>query len=100
MFIHVVYFWLHDDLAAADRERFVTGLRSLCAIEGVQHGYVGVPAATDRPVIDRSYSWGLVLVFENERAHEAYQIHLVHDRFRSECSRYWTAVRIYDMVSA
>ena len=57
------------------------------------------PAATDRPVIERGYSWALVLVFPSERAHDAYQVHPVHDRFREECGGYWSAVRIYDSVT-
>ncbi|MEO8911225.1 MAG: Dabb family protein [Gemmatimonadaceae bacterium] len=100
MFIHAVYFWLREGLAAADRERFVAGLRSLRAIEGATEGFIGVPAPTDRPVIDRSYSWSLVLVFPSQREHDAYQVHPVHDKFRAECSGYWTTVRIYDSVTA
>ena len=98
MFVHAVYFWLRADLTAAETRRLDAGLRSLRAIDGVEHGYVGVPAATDRPVIERSYSRALVLVFADEAAHDAYQVHPVHDRFRAECGGYWTAVRIYDSV--
>jgi hypothetical protein len=99
MFVHAVYFWLRDDLSKRDRETFRAGLKSLVSIEGVRHGYIGKPAATDRPVIDRSYSASLVLVFDDEAAQEAYQVHPVHDRFREECGTFWTTVRIYDSVS-
>ena len=99
MFVHAVYFWLREDLTPTDREHFLAGLRSLRGIDGVVQGYIGVPAPTDRPVIDRSYSWSLVLVFASEVDHDAYQIDPVHDRFRAECGRYWTIVRIYDSVT-
>ena len=99
MFIHAVYFWLRRDLKPAERERFAAGLRSLRAIEGVRHGYIGVPAPTDRPVIERGYSNSLVLVFPDEAAHDAYQVHPVHDRFRAECGAFWTTVRIFDSVT-
>ena len=99
MFVHAVYFWLREDLTPVEREHFVSGLRSLRGIDGVVQGYIGVPAPTDRPVIDRSYSWSLVVVFANEADHDAYQIHPVHHRFRGECSSYWTSVRIYDSVT-
>lgn len=98
MFVHAVYFWLRDGLADADRERFVAGLHSLRGIEQVQQGYIGVPAPTDRPIIERGYSYALVLVFADGEAQEAYQVHPVHDRFRDECSPYWTRVQIYDSV--
>lgn len=99
MFVHAVYFWLREDLSRAERERFVAGLRSLRGIDGVVQGYIGVPAPTDRPVIDRTYSWSLVLVFANEADHDAYQTDPVHDKFRVECSPFWTIVRIYDSVT-
>jgi hypothetical protein len=100
MFVHAVYFWLRDGLTRADEQRFAEGLESLRSIDGVVHGYIGVPAPTDRPVIDRSYSRALVLVFAEEAAHDSYQVHPVHDRFRAECGSLWTQVRIYDSISA
>lgn len=99
MFVHAVYFWLRPGLSEADTERFAAGLRSLRAIEGVDRGWIGVPAPTDRPVIERGYSWALVLVFADQAAHDAYQVHPVHDRFREECGPYWTTVRIHDTVT-
>ena len=100
MFTHSVYFWLRDGLGGAERAEFVAGLRSLVGIESVQRGWIGTPAATDRPVIDRSWSWSLTVLFADRAAHDAYQADPVHDRFRDTCSRYWTRVVIYDSVSA
>ena len=99
MFIHAVYFWLRDDLSPADEKRFDAGVRSLRAIKSVKHGYIGVPAPTDRPVIERGYSRGLVLVFADQQAQDAYQVDPVHDRFREECAGFWTTVRIYDTIT-
>ena len=98
MFVHAVYFWLRDDLTPDERDRFDAGLEALRGIDGVRHDYLGVPAATDRPVIERGYSRALVLVFADQAAHDAYQVDPVHDWFRAECGRFWTAVRIYDSV--
>ena len=99
MVVHAVYFWLREGLTDAERERFAAGVESLRTIEGVRHGWVGVPAPTDRPVIERGYSRALVVVFDDQAAHDAYQVHPVHDRFRDECGGLWTTVRIYDSVS-
>jgi hypothetical protein len=99
MFVHAVYFWLRNDLTSAQLERFAAGLESLCRIDGVRAGYIGVPAPTDRPVIERGYSRALVLVFADQAAHDAYQDHPVHDRFRKECGTFWTTVRIFDSVT-
>jgi hypothetical protein len=99
MFVHAVYFYLRKDLTPAEKNRFAKGLRELRGIEGVRHGYIGVPAPTDRPVIERGYSNSLVLVFPDQATHDAYQVHPVHDRFRAECGTFWTTVRIYDSVT-
>lgn len=99
MFIHSVYFWLRKDLSAADEQQFDAGVRSLCQIEGVRDCYIGVPASTDRPVIERGYSRALVMVFADEGAHDEYQVHPIHDRFRNDCARFWSNVRIFDSVT-
>lgn len=99
MFIHSVYFWLRNDLTREERARFVDGVNSLTDIESVAHGHVGTPASTDRPIIDRSYSYGLVVAFEDEAAHDAYQVDPIHDRFRDECGDLWNDVKIYDMAT-
>ena len=99
MFIHSVYFWLRDDLTTTERQRFEDGIRSLVTIDGVERGYVGTPAATDRPVIERGYSHALVVIFPDERAHDAYQVHPVHDRFREQCAGYWSGIRIFDTIT-
>jgi hypothetical protein len=96
MFVHAVYFWLRTDLTPAQARAFDAGLRSLRAIELVRHGWIGVPAATDRPVIERGYSRALVLVFDDDAAHDAYQVHPTHDRFRDECGSFYSDIRIYD----
>jgi stress responsive alpha/beta barrel protein len=98
MFVHAVYFWLRDDLSAADRATFEAGVRSLTSIEQVAHGWIGVPADTDRPVIDRSYSYAEVLVFKDRAAHDAYQVHPIHTQFVERCKTFWTKVLIYDSV--
>jgi hypothetical protein len=99
MFVHSVYFWLHDGLSQDEHARFSAGVRSLCAIEDVQQGFVGIPASTDRPIIERGYSRSLVLAFADQAAHDRYQVHPVHDRFRADCSELWHKVLIYDSVS-
>ena len=99
MFVHAVYFTLRPDLTAAERADFVAGVESLRGIDSVRQGYLGVPAATDRPIIDRDYSYALVLAFADQAGHDAYQVHPVHDRFRERCAPFWTRVRIFDSVT-
>lgn len=95
MFVHCVYFWLKPDLSDADERLFVERARALAALPSVKHGWFGKPAATDRPVIERGYSYGLTVVFDDVAGHDAYQVHPVHDAFR-ELHGLWAAVKIYD----
>ncbi|MEO8560527.1 MAG: Dabb family protein [bacterium] len=99
MFVHSVYFWLRDDLSPAAQSTFMDGIRSLCTIDGVQQGFIGVPAATNRAVIDQSYSYAVVLSFADAEAQDAYQVHPVHDAFRENCGGSWSKIVIYDAVS-
>lgn len=100
MFIHSVYFWLRDDLSDEERSKFVEGALSLTRIETVRHGYLGTPAGTDRPIIDRTYTFGLVCAFDDVKGHDAYQDHPVHDDFRDSCSSFWKDVKIFDMETS
>lgn len=96
MFIHSVFFWLREDLSEREQANFRQGAFSLSAIETVHQGFVGTPASTDRPIIDRSYSYALILVFKDKDAHDAYQAHATHDQFRRRFSSHWNKVLIYD----
>lgn len=99
MFVHSVLFWLRDNLSEAEHQQFVDGAKSLTRIDSVRHGFLGTPADTDRPIIDRSYSYALTVVFDDEAGHDEYQVHEVHDRFREECASLWTRVLIYDSIT-
>ncbi len=96
MFIHTVLFWLRDNLTQAEKDQFETGLSALTAIASVKMKFYGRPAATRRPVIDSSYSYQLVLGFEDIKGHDAYQIDPAHIKFVKECAPLWTKVLIYD----
>ncbi len=96
MFVHSVYFWLKEGLSENEVQEFQKGLRSLLEIKSLKAGHIGTPAATDRPVIDTSYSFGLVTLFDDLAGHDQYQVDPIHDAFRDNCAKYWSQVRIYD----
>ena len=58
--------------------------------------FIGVPAATSRPVIDRSYTFALVVMFDDLVGHDAYQEHPIHKAFVENFSGHWTKVQIFD----
>lgn len=99
IFVHAVYFWLKEDITAEGREKFKLGVNSLLDTPGLTFGHVGTPASTDRPVIDRSYSYALLLVFNSQQEHDAYQeTDANHQLFISSCKEFWTKVQIFDSI--
>lgn len=96
MFLHTVLFWLRPDLSPAQIADFAAGVRQLMMIPTVRFRYLGTPAETDRPVIDRTYSFKLVVGFDDRAGHDVYQDIDVHLDFIKRFSSYWTKVQIYD----
>ncbi len=96
MFVHTVYFWLKKDLSQEQIKVFEKGVKSLTAIESVKQGFVGKPASTDRPVIDRSYSYALTIIVDDLAGHDAYQEDAIHKKFIADCGTFWSKVQIYD----
>ena len=95
MFIHSVYYWMKPGRTAEEVQQFCRGLESLTKIKSVRHGFFGKPAVTDRPVIDRTYSYGLVVIFDDIAGHNAYDADPVHTRFRESFGS-WSQIKIYD----
>lgn len=96
MFVHHVFFWLKEELNPTETTKFEETVKSLITISHVKLGDVGKAASTDRPVIDTSYSYSLLLVFEGEEQHNSYQVDPIHLNFVNTCSSFWSKVLIYD----
>lgn len=96
MLVHTVFFWLDPKLTAAQLAEFEERLNKLPTIGAVKHGFTGQPSATSRPIIDRTYSYGLTLVFDDLAKHDEYQVDPLHASFVEHCSSMWIKVTIYD----
>jgi hypothetical protein len=99
-FIHHVYFWLKNPAGSQDQARLLEGLHTLVGISGIVHAHIGVPASTDREVIDTTYAVSWLAIFDDKAAQDAYQTDPVHLRFVEDCSRLWSKVLVYDSVPA
>jgi hypothetical protein len=98
-FIHHVYFWLKNPNSTEDLEKLVAGLVELSKIPAIQSYHIGKPAATDRAVIDTSYSISWLNVFQTAEDQENYQHHPIHLAFVENCSPLWVKVQVYDSIS-
>ena len=98
MFVHHVFFWLKNPNSTEDKSLLEAGLLDLEKVETIRTFHVGVPASTNRPVIERGYSFSLLLIFDDLEDQETYQTHPVHEKFVKECSHLWSKVVVYDSV--
>lgn len=98
MFVHHVYFWLSNEGSEPDKERLIEGLKKLSKASTIKKFYIGVPAATNRDVIERSYSVSWLLFFDNATDQDSYQTDPIHLKFVEECSILWKKVVVYDSV--
>jgi len=96
MIAHHVLFWLKADTTTEQIETFRKGLESLQGIEVVQNIHIGTPAPIERAVVDTTFTFSLILFFEDLAAHDVYQVHPLHQAFLDGCRQYFEKVVIYD----
>ena len=98
-FIHIVFFWLKNPENQNDRQAFEKALEKFIATNPqVVNYYLGQPAATNRSVIDNTYSYSLVVTFKDIETHDIYQTDPTHLLFIEEAESLWKKVSIYDSV--
>jgi len=98
-FIHHVFFWLKEDSDKEIRLKFEKALKELVTVETIQDYQIGVPAPTDREVIDTTYSYSVISTFRNKEDQDVYQTHPKHLKFIADCQELWERVLVYDSVS-
>ena len=97
MHVHNVYFWLMDDLEGQALAAFEGGLKALTNDPNVKSAYFGKPAETHRDVVEDTYTYGLVLVFDDLAAHNQYQAGAAHLKFVEDHASKWERVVVYDI---
>lgn len=96
MIAHHVLFWLKADTSEDQKNAFRKGLESLENIETVKTFHIGVPAPIERAVVDTTYTFSLILFFENMEGHDTYQVHELHKAFLDQFRVLFEKVVIYD----
>lgn len=97
VFVHHVYFWLHNPDSQEDKAKLIAGLRKLAiGAKTIQQHHIGTPSSTNRDVIDSSYQVSWLLFFKNKAEQDIYQTDPAHLKFIEECSSVWKKVIVYD----
>lgn len=95
--IHHVYFWLKNPEDTEVRKQFEEALQELVTIDKIKHYHIGIPASTkERDVVDHSYSYSLMVIFDNKQDQDIYQKHPTHLKFVEQNEHLWAKVKVYD----
>ena len=100
LFVHHVYFWLHNPDSQKDFNSLMEGLRALTAVQTIVSFHIGKPASTSRGVIDTSYALSWLLLFRSKEDQDQYQEDPVHLKFVETCKHLWSKVMVYDSIGA
>jgi hypothetical protein len=96
MLTHHVLFWLKADTSEEQKLAFRKGLESLEQVETIKGIYIGTPAPISRAVVDTTYTFSLLLLFQDLEGHDIYQVHPIHKAFLDSFRQYFEKVVIYD----
>ena len=100
VFIHHVYFFLKETGNEEHKALLIEGLNKLSAAASIQQFHIGVPADTNRSVIEKGYAVSWLLLFDNGEDQASYQVDPIHLKFVEECSHLWEKVIVYDPIDA
>ncbi len=96
-FIHTVYFWFKEEVTENQIRDFAKASMTLEEIDGVQKVYDGTPAATDRPNLEKSYDYALVVLMKDLATHDAYQQDSIHLNLLATYSGLFERVLVTDI---
>lgn len=99
-FAHVVLFWLNNPDNLQERKKFEASLEKFIKnSEYIKTIHLGSPANTNRPVIDNTYTYCMILTFTSKEEQDKYQDEPGHKAFIAESEELWEKVIVYDSVN-
>ena len=97
MIVHNVFFALKDNTLEAKNQLLESCKTYLTGHPGTRYFAVGTLAhEINRPVNDRDFDVALLIVFENQAAHDRYQQSSKHLEFIEKNRTGWKKVRVFD----
>lgn len=100
LFVHHVLFWLKEPNNPQACAEFEAGLKKLLEIDLIVDKHIGKPAATNRDVIENTYTYSMIACFKNKADQDAYQPHPQHQEFIKNCEHLWNRVMVIDSEAA
>ncbi len=97
--MHHVFFWLKEPENKVHRKQFEKAMNDLLKVETIKLSHVGIPAATEeRGVVENSYTYSFMVMFDSLGDQNVYQKHPIHLKFIEDNSDLWNKVVVYDSV--
>ena len=98
---HYVLFWLTEGLNEQEVNEFTVFFEMLRTISTVKSLRYGRPAQTNqRGVVDNSFTYNLIVTFENLHDIGIYEAHPVHLTAIEQYGHLWEKVIVHDSVVA
>ncbi|MEO0583725.1 MAG: Dabb family protein [Bacteroidota bacterium] len=98
-FVHMVFFWLKEPENGSVKQAFAKAIGDFLEVnEQVVSYHIGSPANTPREIVDNSYTFCLIVTFEDREGHDAYQVSDSHQELLKLTRPFWEKVQIYDSM--
>jgi hypothetical protein len=101
-FVHQVFFWMKNPDNPTEHAQLAKALKDLGKIESIRTAFVGTPTKTefDKGATDDSYTFSVVLFFDDAKGEETYLYHPLHKKFIDDNKHLWKKVVVYDSLPA
>lgn len=99
MIAHYVLFWLNDGLTEQEINDFSGFFEELKTIPNMKSLHYGRAANTNpRDVVDNSFTYNLLVFFDNIDDVNTYETHPIHLAAIEKYSKFWNKVVVHDSV--
>lgn len=98
IFVHHVFFWLKNPESMDDRKAFENGVEALLKVPVIKASHVGMPVLSERDVVDDSFTYSYMVMFDSAEDQTIYQTHPIHLKFIEDCAHLWDKVIVYDAM--
>lgn len=98
-FVHHVFFWLNNPESKADCNSFEKGIEELLKVPLIKASHFGKAVPSERDVVDDSFSYSYMVMFDSVEDQNSYQSHPIHLQFVADCSHLWSKVIVYDAMN-
>lgn len=96
---HYVLFWLKESLSEKEKKDFTQFFEELKKVPTIKSLHYGSPAkTTQRDVVDNSFSYNLLVYFDNMEDLVVYETHPIHLEAIEKYSKYWSKVVVHDSI--